>query len=71
VRQLSRVYFLYMVFGLVIGIIEHFKHVTTKNVGTVTNRRTLQFTIAHINPSQSAVSSLVVAGTDPNSVPFC
>jgi hypothetical protein len=46
-----------MGFGLVIGFIDHLQIVATSNYSAVANSRTLQFTTARTNSSQSAVSS--------------
>jgi hypothetical protein len=50
-----------MGFGLVIGFIEHLQIVITSNYSAIANSHILQFTIAHTESSQSAVSSPVVA----------
>jgi hypothetical protein len=50
-------------FGLVIRYIDHLQIVTTSNYSTITNSHTLEFATACTKPSQSAVSTLVVAWT--------
>jgi hypothetical protein len=50
-----------MEFGLVIGFTGLLKLVTTLTYSYTANSHTLQFITAHINSSQSAVCSLVVA----------
>jgi hypothetical protein len=50
-----------MEFGSVIEFTGLLKLVTTKIYSTIANSHTLQITTAHIKPSQSAVSSLVIA----------
>jgi hypothetical protein len=50
-----------MDYGFVIGFIEHLQIVTTRNYSAIANSHTLQFPTARTKPSQSAVSSPVVA----------
>jgi hypothetical protein len=50
-----------MVFGLVIGFIEHLQNVTTINYSAIANSHTLQFTRARTKSSQSVVSTSVIA----------
>jgi hypothetical protein len=47
--------------GSVIGFTEHLQIITTSNYSAIANSHTLQFTIARIKSSSSAVSSPVVA----------
>jgi hypothetical protein len=50
-----------MGFELLIGFIEHLEVVTTSNYSAIANSHNLQFTIACIESSQSAVSSPTIA----------
>jgi hypothetical protein len=55
-------------FGLVIWFIGLLKLIATSNYSTITNSHILQFTTAHINSFQYAVSSPVVTCNTPNAV---
>jgi hypothetical protein len=58
---LSRVKWLDKGFGLVIGFIGILQTVTTINYSVIANSDALQFTRARTKPSQSAVSSPILA----------
>jgi hypothetical protein len=50
-----------MAFGLVIGFIDQLQIIATSNSSAIANSHTLQFTTARTKPSQSALSSWIVA----------
>jgi hypothetical protein len=47
--------------GLVTGFVEHLEIVATSNYSAIANSHTMQFITVRIKPSQSAVTSPVVA----------